>query len=175
MPIDANFTMRFGKHALEATRWSWGTRAAYPPERKGQDGWGTQIEVAAVIEMLDLAIRGAVKPQDIRDRLREATQVLVEQYDHAPDDGEDPEVEPAGQITPASQPQSAEVAVPHQGQSPGPAAWAAAQEHATAARVHLEEMDAADADGLPDERAAHLDLAITYARLARIASEMLPR
>lgn len=175
MPIDATITMHFGKHALYATRWSWGTRASYPEEREGRAGWGTQIETAAVIEMLNLVINQEVDPKDIRDRLTTAARDLVQQHDRDPYGDEDPDGDQVEDAVPAREPQTTEIAVPHQGQSPSSAAWATAQEHATIARIHMEQMDAAEVGGLADERAAHLDLAITYARLARIASEMLPR
>lgn len=79
MPFDATFTFKVGSQRIENVRWSWGTRAAYPDEREDLEGWGTQIETAAVVQMLSLIESGEVEASEVRGLLCRASARLVEE------------------------------------------------------------------------------------------------
>ncbi|MDH6130627.1 hypothetical protein P3T39_007629, partial [Kitasatospora sp. GP82] len=53
----------------------------YPEEREGADGWGTTVEAAAVIELLDLITAGDVTAEQVRSTLAGASAAVVEKCD----------------------------------------------------------------------------------------------
>lgn len=64
MPAHGRMDITAGTHTLAATRWTWG--AQYPPERRCVDGWGTEVETTAVLELLDLVTDGEITAQEAR-------------------------------------------------------------------------------------------------------------
>ncbi|MFD3569383.1 MULTISPECIES: hypothetical protein [unclassified Streptomyces] len=86
MPIDVTTDLAVGEQTITGVRWSWGTFAAYPREREEADGWGTQIETAAVIEMFDLIADGRADARDVRRLLAQMSATICEEHERPIDE-----------------------------------------------------------------------------------------
>lgn len=79
MPVSAHITMEINGNTISDTQWTWGSD--YPKARRWQDGWGTSIEVPAVIEMLELVTMGKASAGQVREALAQAAQRLNSTHD----------------------------------------------------------------------------------------------
>ena len=86
MAADATRDLTIGDKTIEWVKWTWGTSAAYPRNREGADGWGTQIETAAVLQLFDMVAAGHVSAAEVRARLHEVSKAIVEEHDRHDDD-----------------------------------------------------------------------------------------
>ncbi|MEU6054196.1 hypothetical protein ABZ829_27720 [Streptomyces xanthochromogenes] len=87
MPADVRVDLVVNGQKLEQTRWTWGSH--YPKERRWTDGWGTDIEVPAVIEMLDLIESGQATVSHVRQTLADMAGQIIERCDPEPDMDDD--------------------------------------------------------------------------------------
>lgn len=79
MPVSKRDGLEVNGHKLPDVRWTWGID--FPPQRRWTDGWGSSIEVPAVIELLDLIAAGKVNPAAVRTALAEHAEAMDAKYD----------------------------------------------------------------------------------------------
>lgn len=79
MPASAHIHLTINGHQIPYTQWTWG--ADYPPDRRWTNGWGTAIEVPAVIEMLEMIAAGKADPLEVKEALTQAANNLTAECD----------------------------------------------------------------------------------------------
>lgn len=67
-------------HRIPATSWNWGM-AAHGEARSAAPSYGTEIEVPAVIELLELVVAGAVSAKEASDCLNRIATAINEKMD----------------------------------------------------------------------------------------------
>ena len=77
-----SFTVQldFGSHRIESVALQWGLVLS-GDTRRDAPSWGTDIEVPAVIELLDLIAAGAITAEQARDKLNRLTTAINEKMD----------------------------------------------------------------------------------------------
>ncbi|MFC8419473.1 GIY-YIG nuclease family protein [Streptomyces sp. NPDC057236] len=77
-----SFTVQltFGSHRIENVTLQWGAGMG-GDTRRDAPNWGTDIEVPAVIELLDLITAGAITAEQARDKLDRLTAAIKERMD----------------------------------------------------------------------------------------------
>jgi hypothetical protein len=66
-------------HQLPDVHWTWGID--FPRERRWTDGWGSSIEVPAVIELLDLIAAGKTDAPSVRAAIIEYAEAMDADHD----------------------------------------------------------------------------------------------
>lgn len=74
-------TISLNGHQVEGTRWEWGGPTSCPEDRRGADGWGTTVETAAVIQLMDLVVAGEVTAEQVRTALTDVAEAINEECD----------------------------------------------------------------------------------------------
>ncbi|MDJ0461913.1 GIY-YIG nuclease family protein [Streptomyces sp. H27-C3] len=77
-----SFTVQlaFGSHRIENVTLQWGLMRG-DDRRRDAPSWGTDIEVPAVVEILDLIAAGAITAEQARDKLNRLTVAINERMD----------------------------------------------------------------------------------------------
>lgn len=66
MAFDVTTNLTIGGHQIKEVNWTYGTWGAWSEARRDADGAGTQVETAAVLEMLSLIEAGEVTVGEVR-------------------------------------------------------------------------------------------------------------
>lgn len=86
MACDATTNLTIQGQEFQQVKWTWGTSAAYPDARRNGPGWGTQIETAAVLELLGLIADRELDAALVRNQLLAVSSAIVAKYDLHPDE-----------------------------------------------------------------------------------------
>ncbi|WP_432091480.1 hypothetical protein [Streptomyces sp. NRRL F-5630] len=86
MPANLDVDLSLNGHILQRTEWSWGLSA--PAARRDRRGWGTCVELPAILELLDLIEAGEGTPQEVKALLEDAGELVIRECDDAHSDEE---------------------------------------------------------------------------------------
>ncbi|OEJ21861.1 hypothetical protein AR457_39910 [Streptomyces agglomeratus] len=84
MPAHDSVDLTVDGHLIPATEWTWGSE--YPKDRRWTNGWGTSIEVPAVIELLELIAAGKTTAVEVKSQLTDAANKVIARCDIYKDD-----------------------------------------------------------------------------------------
>ena len=79
MPVGKRAALEVNGHQLLDVHWTWGID--FPRERRWTDGWGSSIEVPAVVELLDLIAAGKAEASSVRAAIVEYAESMDAAHD----------------------------------------------------------------------------------------------